>query len=66
MAEAYRREIARRTRRGLEGRARAKKSTGGKTYGYNGADIDPEQAAVVRKYSSASRLAKRREQSRAT
>jgi DNA invertase Pin-like site-specific DNA recombinase len=47
MAEAYRREIARRTRRGLEGRARQKKPTGGKTYGFAGDEIDPEQAPVV-------------------
>ena len=48
MAEAYRREISRRTRRGLEGRARQQKSTGGKTYGYAGGEIDPEQAVIVR------------------
>jgi DNA invertase Pin-like site-specific DNA recombinase len=34
MAEAYRDEIARRTRRGLEGRALAGEATGGKAYGY--------------------------------
>ena len=55
MAEQYRREIGRRTRRGLEGLARAKKPTGGRSYGYISAtdspsgerQIDPEQAAVV-------------------
>jgi DNA invertase Pin-like site-specific DNA recombinase len=47
MAEAYRREIARRTRRGLEGRARQKKPTGGKTYGFVGDEVDPAQAAIV-------------------
>lgn len=33
MAEQYRKEIGRRTRRGLEGRARAGKSAGGRAYG---------------------------------
>jgi len=33
-AEAYRDEISRRTRRGLEGRARAARPTGGRAYGY--------------------------------
>jgi site-specific DNA recombinase len=33
-SEAYRREIARRTRRGLEGLARNGKPTGGRSYGY--------------------------------
>lgn len=51
MGEQYRQEIGRRTRRGLEGRARANKPTGGKAYGYRaiegGREIDPEQAAVV-------------------
>jgi site-specific DNA recombinase len=55
MAEAYRDEIARRTRRGLEGRALAGAPTGGKAYGYIAArdsgtgkvEIDQEQAAVV-------------------
>lgn len=51
MGEQYRAEIGRRTRRGLEGRARASKSTGGKAFGYRTADgvrvVDPEQAAVV-------------------
>jgi DNA invertase Pin-like site-specific DNA recombinase len=53
--EAYRREIGRRTRRGLEGLARSQKSTGGRAYGYIAAadstsgdrEINPEQAAVV-------------------
>ena len=55
MSEQYRREIGRRTRRGLEGLARARKSTGGRAYGYIAAskspsgdrEIDREQAAVV-------------------
>jgi site-specific DNA recombinase len=55
MAEAYRDGIARRTRRGLEGRALAGAPTGGKAYGYIAArdsgtdkvEIDEEQAAVV-------------------
>lgn len=51
MGEQYRQEIGRRTRRGLEGRARANKPTGGKAYGYRsvegGREVDPEQAAVV-------------------
>ena len=46
--EAYRREIGRRTRRGLEGRAREQKPTGGKAYGYEQGEIVPEQAGVVR------------------
>ena len=46
--EAYRREIGRRTRRGLEGRARERKPTGGKAYGYAQGQIVPAQAAVVR------------------
>ncbi len=57
MGETYRQEIGRRTRRGLEGRARAGKSAGGRAYGYTpGAqsgtgqvEVDPEQAAVVRR-----------------
>ena len=55
ISEHYRREIGRRTRRGLEGLARAKKPTGGRPYGYIAAtdspsgerEIDPEQALVV-------------------
>lgn len=55
MAEAYRDEIARRTRRGLEWRAVAGQPTGGKAYGYIAArdsasgniEINPDQAAVV-------------------
>lgn len=63
-AEAYRREIARRTRRGLEGKAQRGKSTGGRAYGYCSVDdpsetnkdgtpakvraIDKEKAKVVR------------------
>jgi site-specific DNA recombinase len=55
MSEHYRQEIGRRTRRGLEGRARAGKPTGGKAHGYIAArdsatgdrEIHPEQAKVV-------------------
>lgn len=55
-SEAYRREIGRRTRRGLEGRARAQRPTGGRAYGYvSAADsptddraIDERQAETVR------------------
>ena len=57
MASAYRKEIGRRTRRGLEGLARAGKSAGGRAYGYIPAaksesaeiEIDQTQAAVVRR-----------------
>lgn len=57
MSEQYRKEIARRTRRGLEGLARQQKSTGGRAYGYVSAtdsptgrrEINPEQAEVVRR-----------------
>jgi DNA invertase Pin-like site-specific DNA recombinase len=56
MGEQYRKEIARRTRRGLEGLARMKKSTGGRSCGYVSAtdskskerEIDPAQAKIVR------------------
>ena len=56
-AEAYRREIARRTRRGLEGRARQGKSCGGRAYGYLAGkdsksgepEIHTEQAPIVRR-----------------
>lgn len=55
MSEHYRKEIGRRTRRGLEGRARAGKPTGGRAYGYIAArdsttgqlEINPDQARVV-------------------
>lgn len=55
VAESYRREIGRRTRRGLEGRAIAGKPAGGRAYGYVAAaqsesgdvEIDPVQAEVV-------------------
>lgn len=55
-SEAYRREIGRRTRRGLEGRARAKLPTGGRAYGYYSAAesptgdraVHPERAEIVR------------------
>lgn len=57
MATAYRKEIGRRTRRGLEGLARTGKSAGGRSYGYVPAalsgtgriEIDEAQAAVVRR-----------------
>jgi site-specific DNA recombinase len=45
IAEAARREISYRTRRGLEGLAIAGKPTGGRTYGYG----SPEEAATVRR-----------------
>jgi site-specific DNA recombinase len=56
MAEQYRKEIGRRTRRGLEGKARAGKSAGGRAYGYTppalsptgAVVIDPAQAKIVR------------------
>jgi site-specific DNA recombinase len=55
MAETYRREIARRTRRGLEGLARNSKPTGGKAFGYFAAvdsesgdrEVNPAEAAIV-------------------
>jgi site-specific DNA recombinase len=51
-SEAYRREIGRRTRRGLEGLARAQRPTGGRAYGYTVIDgdrrIEAAQAAIVR------------------
>lgn len=57
MATAYRKEIGRRTRRGLEGLARSGKSAGGRAYGYVPAalsstgqvEIDEAQATVVRR-----------------
>ena len=57
MSEHYRKEIGRRTRRGLAGCARAGTPTGGKAYGYIAARdsgtgrvvIHPEHAAVVRR-----------------
>ena len=56
MADAYRDQIAYRTKRGLEGKARNQRSTGGRAYGYMSArdsgtgdrEIHPEQAEVVR------------------
>jgi site-specific DNA recombinase len=56
-SEGYRKEIGRRTRRGLEGLARAGRPTGGKPYGYVSAaqsgsgeiEIDEAQAEVVRR-----------------
>jgi DNA invertase Pin-like site-specific DNA recombinase len=57
MAEAYRDEISRRTRRGQEGKALAGQATGGRAYGYVSAadspsgqiEIEETQAAVVRR-----------------
>jgi len=57
MSEGYRREIARRTRRGLEGLARAQRPTGGRAYGYISAadsdskerEINADEADVVRR-----------------
>ena len=57
MASAYRKEIARRTRRGLEGLARAGKSAGGRAFGYVSATeagtaqrvVAPDQATIVRR-----------------
>jgi|HubBroStandDraft_4_1064222.scaffolds.fasta_scaffold09481_6 site-specific DNA recombinase len=56
-SEAYRREIGRRTRRGLEGRARQGKTAGGRAYGYVPAvesgtgqiEVNEAEAAVVRR-----------------
>ena len=51
MAEEYRKEIGRRTRRGLDGNARRKAPTGGKAYGYDCRDktrrVNPAEAAIV-------------------
>jgi site-specific DNA recombinase len=47
IAEHARRETSYRTRRGLEGRALAGQSTGGRVYGYRGAQIAPEEARWV-------------------
>ncbi len=57
MAEQYRKEIGRRTRRGLEGLARNAKPTGGKSYGYTAArdgdtgqvEVNEAEAAIVRR-----------------
>ena len=57
MASAYRKEIGRRTRRGLEGLARNGKSAGGRAYGYTPAatsdagqiEVDEDQARIVRR-----------------
>ncbi len=57
MSEAYRDEIARRTRRGLEGRAVAGQSAGGRAYGYipasrsstGSVEVHEAEAAVVRR-----------------
>jgi site-specific DNA recombinase len=56
-ASAYRSEIGRRTRRGLEGRAIKAMPTGGRSYGYVSAahsgtgerEVSPEQGEVVRR-----------------
>ena len=48
MAEAYRKQISYRTRRGLEGRARVGLSVGGRAYGYA-----PGEAEVVRQIFAA-------------
>ena len=56
MAQQYRKEIGRRTRRGLEGLARGGKSAGGRAYGYISAtdsgtgrrEVNPDQAKIVR------------------
>lgn len=60
MADVYRDQIAYRTRRGLEGRARQGKPTGGRAFGYIAArdtpsanrEIHPEQAETVRRIFS--------------
>lgn len=57
MATAYRKEIGRRTKRGLEGLARGGKSAGGRSYGYippalsgtGRMEIDEAQAVIVRR-----------------
>jgi site-specific DNA recombinase len=47
-SEAYRKEIARRTRRGLEGLARNGKPTGGRAYGYSSAtEVGETQSIIV-------------------
>lgn len=59
-SEAYRKEIGRRTRRGLEGRARQGKTAGGHSFGYVAArasgtgqiEIDLAEAAIVRRIYS--------------
>lgn len=61
MSEQYRKEIGRRTRRGLEGVARAGKPFGGKSYGYHSARetgtgdiaINKAQAKVIQKIFAA-------------
>lgn len=51
MAEQYRKEISYRTRRGLEGRARAGKSCGARCYGYKPTtwELEPAEAAIVQR-----------------
>ena len=56
-SEHYRKEIGRRTRRGLEGRALARRPTGGRAYGYiagtaagtGQVEINPGEAEIVRR-----------------
>lgn len=48
IAEAQRREISYRTRRGMEGLALAGKSTGGRCYGYHNGKIESGEARTVR------------------
>jgi DNA invertase Pin-like site-specific DNA recombinase len=48
IAEQARREISYRTRRGMEGLALARKSTGGRCYGYRDGAIYGQEATVVR------------------
>ena len=47
IGEAFREMVRDRTRSALEGRARDRRPTGGKCYGYDGQTVNPEQAAVV-------------------
>jgi DNA invertase Pin-like site-specific DNA recombinase len=50
MNSIYRKEISRRTKRGLEGKALAGQSTGGRCYGYRGITVvDVDQAHTIRK-----------------
>ncbi len=46
-AQVYRKEIARRTRRGLEGKARAGRPTGGRAYGYRSAVLPDGSKALM-------------------
>ena len=47
IAEHARKEISYRTRRGLQGKAIAGESTGGRTYGYLNGKVDPHEASVI-------------------